>query len=360
MESARPSSRSAFQYAGAWRWFGTSAFRTEWVRITLSVAAELAGFSVRVAALGGVLWFIRRLQSGDGIQAWGEEWVPTELPTAALISGGISALFLVGSGLAYLARCWAIEASAACTKVWMHGVLEAVGSGRLGVEERSATRLALVGSTDSIACGRVVWQAVRGLSSGINLVLLSGVLLWMEPWLTLAAGVVGSIGLLWQFRVNVSAALSTEELERTSALMRSAWLDVVRARLRDPMAISAELPASVLGSIKERGVQLRVIEDGGVGANVATAFLLGGVTLFIAWSRSHGPLDWELLLAYAIGLRALVGLLESNARRAVAIHRFYPNVSRYWRVIVTGAPSSAPHPNGAEADDPALEADSID
>ncbi len=324
------------------------------------MVAELAGFSVRVAALGGVLWFIRRLQSGDGIRIFGEQWVPTELPTAALISGGIAALFLAGSGLAYLSRRWAIDASAACTRDWMRGVLEAVGGGRLGSEERGVTRAALVGSTDSIACGRVVWQAVRGLSSGINLMLLLGALLWMEPWLTLAAGVVGSIGLLWQFRVNVLAALSTEELERTSALMRSAWLDVVKERLRDPMAFTGQLPASVLGSIKERGVQLRVIEDGGVGANVATAFLLGGVTLFIAWSRSQGPVDWELLLAYAIGLRALVGLLESNARRAVAIHRFYPNVTRYWRVIVKGLVSSATDANGPEADDPEVEVESID
>jgi hypothetical protein len=282
---------------------------------------------------------VRKLQVGGVWHVMGHEWPADSSEAAVLAAGLVSFGFLLGGLLAYFARGLAIDVVSASSARWLGLAVKAVREGHLGPAGPVAVRAASLAGQDALAAGRVLWQLLRGSASFITAIWLAVGMFWLEPLLTAVVLATGLAGLFWQFRASIRGAKGTRELERASASMRHAWVREVSNAAKG-VAPKDVAPSAFGRVIDSRADQLRVIEQSGLSASSVMALLIGGVALYFAWESSRMAGRWDLVIAYAISIRALAGILDSVARRIVAVHRLYPYLSRFWQVVVVRAPLS--------------------
>ena len=349
------------RYMAVMRWFAVDAIQAQGWRIAVSAVAELLGFACKVSALGGLLVFVHKLQLGGTFYALGRLW-PVDTAAASLAAGAsVAALFALGAFLSYLARAAAIDVVSECSRRWIGRALSVARDGSLHGAGTAAIRTASLAGQDALAAGRVVWQLVRGAASVVTGIWLAAGMLWLEPLLTALVSGMGLTVLIWQYRASIRGAKGTRELEHAATSMRQVWGREAGTVGRQG-AGAARLPIEFERVILLRADQLRVIEQGGLSSAGVMAVLLGCAALYFGWEAPRMAGRWELVVAYAIALRSLVGILESNARRIVAIHRLYPNLSRYWRAVVMRVPDEgrAEPAAMAEKDDGDPQLDDLD
>jgi hypothetical protein len=361
MASFTPASQRYVRYFAVTRWFAVDALRAHPWRIVASAVAELLGFAFKVGSLGLLLILARKLQFGESWRVMGQAW-PADSGEAAFAAACLVALgFFLGGALAFFARGLAIDVVSASSARWLRLAVGVVRQGYYGPPGPKAVRAAALAGQDALAAGRVLWQLLRGSASFITGIWLAVGMFWLEPFLTSVVLVTGISGLFWQFRASIRGAQGTRELERASASMRHAWVREV-SNVAKGIPPKDPMPSAFGRVISSRADQLRVIEQSGLSASSVMAVLIGGVALYFALESSRMAGRWDIVIAYVISIRALAGILDSVARRIVAVHRLYPNLSRFWQTAVarTPLPERAPGEAGTDGEVPEAQFDNVE
>jgi len=336
------------------RWVVHDAIRVEGWRIAGSACAEILGYACKFMALAGLLLYVRGLQGSGTFHAFGRDWDAAGTVAAPMVAVSVGGVFLVGALLMYVSRNAAILAVEGCSRHWLGLVRSAAQRRRAGLEGAALARWATLAGQDALGAGRVVWQVTRSAASiTVGAVILAGMLV-IEPMLTAVVGMLAVPGLWWQYRAGLRGAQTTRDLEIAAAAMRQAWVRESAARA-DGLAGSADGTAAEFDRLlRVRSDQLRIQEESGLSASIAVAVLLGAAIVHFGWGGSRIAGQWDLVVAYAVALRALVGIVDGNARRLAAVHRLYPHLVRFMGAVMDGAPAGAappePMPDSVDAD----------
>ncbi len=338
------------------RWFVRDAIRVEGRRIIGAAVLEVLGYACKFLALAGVVLFVRRLQGSGAIHAFGRDWPLDGVVVALVAAVSVTSLFVVGAVLMYASRSIAIVAVEGCSRHWLGLARDAARCNRPGLDPRDLNRWAVLAGQDALGAGRVVWQLARsGASVLVGAVLLVGMVL-VEPMLTILVGMLAVPGLWWQYRAGMRGAQSTRRLETAAAAVRQAW---TRESATGPDGSVAGADRDFNRLLRVRSDQLRVGEEGGLSASIAMAVLLGVAIVYFGVGRSQVAGQLDLVIAYAVALRALVGIIDGSARRLVAVHRLYPHLARFVDTVIVGAPAGVPAhehvPDSIDADAAAMD-----
>ena len=218
-------------------------------RRRLAVLLLIAGASLvlQVAALGAFIFYARRLESGAGIDFAGMSIDPTR-------SIGLLAVAVVGGGLLFILSSWSrlyVERGF-YDIAWRYGLfcsertvallsaaLNGSGSGRLRLDEAEIREMT---KSRPVLCGRVLNRLMSALPLAASLVVFSGILLYLDPVLTLlvAAIVLVSSALYYGLSVEASKLIPRRETEeREMGEDRRRLLDFVK---RSNRALGREDP----------------------------------------------------------------------------------------------------------------------
>ena len=254
---------------------------------------------------------------------------------------GLLVIVLIAAAIAnYGAARNAVAAAGKVELLCAQRVLDLVGGlPRIGsdyanhvVAARQTMRVVTADSRYCGMAGRLVLLAFPDIVLALGSL---GIMLYIQPWLTVLLVVLSGLLTLMQYPTNLQAAAASRELERSRPEFIRHVADLIAARDRSfaggrAAGAGPSLPEKNVSSFYER---LLYIERGSVFAQISSAVVLCTAILVLLYETGQGELGLPTLLLYVAAARQALSNITRLSRSVVAISRLFPQLSRYFRFI---------------------------
>ena len=328
-----------------WRWK---------FRALIILAASGLGVGLQVAVFGLLLGYAQHFAAGEVIQFAGAQLDPRT--SLGLLAGGglaITMLLLLSALFIYVSRRSIVRIGRSYEEFCAKRVFRLLreGGDLFSVIESDRcveSYLFRLVRSDSRLAGRVLRMLLALVIPALTLVVATAAVFYLEPRLSVIIAVLGSVLLVYQYRVSRLAAhhsMRFEQLAPAAGVEYRELMQYYKHQAASVVNASMEERLFSGGAVRKQldayeGL-LRSVE---VSRLVSGLFTAAAVGLILGIMGAEIILDgagWERLLLYVVALRFALVSLQGVFSSLTAINRFYPQVRRYMDFVLSFSPEDA-------------------
>ncbi len=334
------------------RWLLGDCFSRYWRTITLLFLGDGMAIASQIGAIGLLFLYAQHLETGDPIAFLDHAWDPrTSFALLVMISGAILCLFIAGSLLRYAVRSGTIRLvrryEEFCSKrvvvTLSHLPTDALHKSAVPSDRQNIQRIML---QDSRFCALALRRLLNNLIPTLTLCVAGVALLYLSPLLFLLITLLLAIAGRWMFRISIQAADISKSFEGSAKSAAIERLALVERGLHSPTEIAYQDnefdQAYVSGKTRDflnafEG-RYRVIEQSKLVNNILMALANITAVGVIGWNVINGYQGWSIIVVYFVVLRYCMSSIQQVTASLTSVNRFYPQITRYVRVIGSAAP----------------------
>jgi hypothetical protein len=326
------------QYGAILRWFARDAlWQFKWT-VAAIVGGGFLSLLFQVQAIALAMYYGHALSEDRTITIGAYSWNARTSVTLLVIAGlTVAGSMLIAAAVRYGSRRATLRLRAEYAKRCWTRVLRLIrdipfeSPGADAMEMPVAMQLA---RTDSMLCSRFVAILAFALIAIINLVVTVGVLIVVNPVLTLIIIALASVSAVVFYRINVRAAHMSLEYEEagpparqeTYSAMQQIGFELEAGTVRDEGDRQWPAAEAFVDSYVQR---LRCADDSEFVGNIFLAVILGTTLIGLGINAVVQNRGWESAATYLVALPYALLAFRQLSRTVTMLNRFYPMAKRY-------------------------------
>lgn len=334
--------------------FVDSVWRFKLQSLAILVTGFL-GVSTQVAVIGQTIYYLRLLEKGEKLAAYGHSFDPkSSLFVFVLFAVGVFISLLVSSWLVYFSRKKGNNLRRKyeefCSR---RALLSFAKSLRFSTDgEAFCTDRIVLRSVrrDANFCGRTVQKLVEAIIPCITFVVAIGVLFYTNVWLTVFILGVMVLSLSLQYRINIrgmnmsvlmETTIGQATVEKREIISRLGGLSVLP--LDDGGWIERHFACGGTKKNLDAAESRRMAtEKSKLISDLLLAVVLCLILLTIGVHTFVNHKGWTSLVVYLFSLRFCLVNYRTIMSKITAVNRFYPQFSRYFEFVTKSVSADTP------------------